>query len=105
MPDAEKTDVEADKRKAYSKEDLANKQKEKSRAMSTLGEYMPGIDSTATRQEKDFDLMQSGQQPTKAERQEADAIRSSAEAYQTLNTTLGGSMNSHNKGEAAKMLS
>ena len=23
-----------------------------------LGEYMPGIDSTATRQEKDFDLMQ-----------------------------------------------
>ena len=34
--------------------------------------------------------MQSGQQPTKAERQEADAIRSSAEAYQTLNTTLGG---------------
>ena len=90
MPDAEKTDVEADKRKAYSKEDLATKQKEKSRAMNTLGEYMPGIDSTATRQEKDFDLMQSGQQPTKAERQEADAIRSSAEAYQTLNTTLGG---------------
>lgn len=90
MPDAEKTDVEADKRKAYSKEDLANKQKEKSRVMNTLGEYMPGIDSTATRQEKDFDLMQSGQQPTKAERQEADAIRSSAEAYQTLNTTLGG---------------
>ena len=90
MPDAEKTDVEADKRKAYSKEDLANKQKEKSRAMNTLGEYMPGIDSTATRQEKDFDLMQSGQQPTKAERQEADAIRSSAEAYQTLNTTLSG---------------
>lgn len=35
MPDAEKTDVEADKRKAYSKEDLANKQKEKSRAMNT----------------------------------------------------------------------
>ena len=90
MPDAEKTDVEADKRKAYSKEDLANKQKEKSRAMNTLGEYMPGIDSTATRQEGDFDLMQSGQQPTKAERQEADAIRSSAEAYRTLNTTLGG---------------
>lgn len=90
MPDAEKTDVEADKRKAYSKENLANKQKEKSRVMNTLGEYMPGIDSTATRQEKDFDLMQSGQQPTKAERQEADAIRSSAEAYQTLNTTLGG---------------
>ncbi len=90
MPDAEKADVEADKRKAYSKEDLANKQKEKSRAMNTLGEYMPGIDSTATRQEKDFDLMQSGQQPTKVERQEADAIRSSAEAYQTLNTTLGG---------------
>lgn len=29
MPDAEKTDVEADKRKAYSKEDFANKQKEK----------------------------------------------------------------------------
>ena len=44
MPDAEKTDVEADKGKAYSKEDLANKQKEKSRAMNTLGEYMPGID-------------------------------------------------------------
>lgn len=84
MPDAEKIDVEADKRKAYSKEDLANKQKEKSRVMNTLGEYMPGIDSTATRQEKDFDLMQSGQQPTKAERQEADAIRSSAEAYRTI---------------------
>ena len=80
MPDAEKTDVEADKRKAYSKEDLTNKQKEKSRAMNTLGEYMPGIDSTASGQGKDFDLMQSGQQPTKAERQEADAIRSSAEA-------------------------
>ena len=77
MPDAEKTDVEADKRKAYSKEDLANKQKEKSRAMNSLGEYMPGIDSTATRQEKDFDLMQSGQQPTKAERQEADANKRS----------------------------
>ena len=90
MPDAEKTDVEADKRKAYSKEDLANKQKEKSRAMNTLGEYMPGIDSTASGQGKDFDLMQSGQQPTKEERKEADAIRSSAEAYQTLNTTLGG---------------
>lgn len=73
--------------------------------MNTLGEYMPGTDSTAIRQEKDFDLMQSGQQPTKAERQEADAIRSSAEAYQTLNTTLGGFMNSHSKGEAAKMLS
>lgn len=29
MPDAEKTDVEADKRKAYSKEDLANKQRRK----------------------------------------------------------------------------
>lgn len=29
MPDAEKTDVEADKRKAYSKEDLANKQRKK----------------------------------------------------------------------------
>ena len=90
MPDAEKTDVEADKRKAYSKEDLANKQKEKGRAMSTLGEYMPSMDSTASGQDKDFDLMQSGGQPTKAERQEADAIRSSAEAYQTLNTTLGG---------------
>lgn len=90
MPDAEKTDVEADKRKAYSKEDLANKQKEKSRAMNTLGEYMPGIDSTASGQGKDFDLMQSGQQPTKEERKETDAIRSSAEAYQTLNTTLGG---------------
>ncbi len=60
MPDAEKTDVEADKRKAYSKEDLANKQKEKGRAMSTLGEYMPGMDSTASGQDKDFDLMQSG---------------------------------------------
>ena len=34
MPDAEKTDVEADKRKAYSKENLANKQKEKSRVIS-----------------------------------------------------------------------
>lgn len=90
MPDAEKTDVEADKRKAYSKEDLANKQKEKGRAMSTLGEYMPSMDSTASEQDKDFDLMQSGQQPTKEERKEADAIRSSAEAYQTLNTTLGG---------------
>ena len=90
MPDAEKTDVEADKRKAYSKEDLANRQKEKSRAMNTLEEYIPGIDSTASGQGKDFDLMQSGQQPTKAKRQEADAIRSSAEAYQTLNTTLGG---------------
>ena len=95
MPDAEKTDVEADKRKAYSKEDLANKQKEKGRAMSTLGEYMPSMDSTASGQDKDFDLMQSGGQPTKAEKKEADAIRSSAirssaEAYQTLNTTLGG---------------
>ena len=90
MPDAEKTDVEADKRKAYSKEDLANKQKEKGRAMSTLVEYMPSMDSTASGQDKDFDLMQSGGQPTKAEKQEADAIRSSAEAYQTLNTTLGG---------------
>ena len=90
MPDAEKTDVEADKRKAYSKEDLANRQKEKGRTMSTLGEYLPNMDSTAIKQDKDFDLMQSGQQPTKAERQEADAIRSSAEAYQTLNTTLGG---------------
>lgn len=58
--------------------------------MNTLGEYMPGIDSTASSQGKDFDLMQSGQQPTKEERKEADAIRSSAEAYQTLNTTLGG---------------
>lgn len=73
--------------------------------MSTLGEYMPSMDSTASEQDKDFDLMQSGQQPTKEERKEADAIRSSAEAYQTLNTTLGGSMNSHSKGEAAKMLS
>lgn len=90
MPDAEKTDVEADKRKAYSKEDLANKQKEKGRAMNTLGEYMAEMDSTVPRQDKDFNLMPSGQQPTKAERQEADAIRSSAEAYQTLNTTLGG---------------
>ncbi len=90
MPDAEKTDVEADKRKAYSKEELANKQKEKGRAMNSLGEYFTGADSTATKQGKDFDLMQSGQQPIKTERQEADAIRSSAEAYQTLNTTLGG---------------
>ena len=90
MPDAEKTDVEADKRKAYSKEELANKQKEKSRVMNTLGEYMSSTDSTSSGQDKDFGLMQSGQQPTKAERQEADAIRSSAEAYQTLNTTLGG---------------
>ncbi len=90
MPDAEKSTVEADKRKAYSKEELANKQKEKGRAMSTLGEYMPSMDSTATKQDKDFNLMQSGQQPTSAEKQEADAIRSSAEAYQTLNTTLGG---------------
>ena len=90
MPDAEKTDVEADKRKAYSKEDLANRQKEKGRTMNTLGEYMAEADSTALQQSNDFNLMQSGQQPTKAERQEADAIRSSAEAYQTLNTTLGG---------------
>ena len=73
--------------------------------MSTLGEYMPSMDSTASGQDKDFDLMQSGGQPTKAEKQEADAIRSSAEAYQTLNTTLGGSMSNHSKGEAAKMLS
>ena len=90
MPDAEKSTVEADKRKAYSKEELANKQKEKGRAMNSLGEYFAGTDSAATKQDKDFDLMQSGQQPTKAEKQEADAIRSSAEAYQTLNTTLGG---------------
>ncbi len=91
MPDAEKTAVEADKRKAYSKEELANRQQEKARAMNTLGEYFAGTDSTATKQGKDFDLMQSsGQQLTKAEKQEADAIRSSAEAYQTLNTTLGG---------------
>ena len=89
MPDAEKSTVEADKRKAYSKEELVNKQKEKGRAMNSLGEYFVGTDSTATKQDKDFDLMQSEQQPTKAERQEADAIRSSAEAYQTLNTTLG----------------
>ena len=90
MPDAEKSTVEADKRKAYSKEELANKQKEKGRAMNSLGEYFAGTDSAATKQDKDFDLMQSEQQPTKADRQEADAIRSSAEAYQTLNTTLGG---------------
>ncbi len=90
MPDAEKSTVEADKRKAYSKEELANKQKEKGRAMNSLGEYFVGVDSTATKQDKDFDLMQSEQQPTKAEKQEADAIRSSAEAYQSLNTTLGG---------------
>ena len=90
MPDAEKTDVEADKRKAYSNEDLANKQKEKGRAMSTLREYLPSMDSTTLGLNKDFDLMQSGQQPTRAERKEADAIRSSTEAYQTLNTTLGG---------------
>lgn len=102
MPDAEKTDVEADKRKAYSKEDLVNKQKEKSRAMNTLGEYMPGIDSADTRQEKDFDLMQSGEQPTKAERQEADAIRSSAEAYQTLNTTLGCFYEQPQQGESSE---
>ena len=90
MPDAEKTDVEADKRKAYSKENLANRQKEKGRAMNTLGEYMADADSADSQQGGDFSLMQSGQQPTKAERQEADAIRSSAEAYQNLNTTLGG---------------
>lgn len=90
MPDAEKTDVEADKRKAYSKEELANRQKEKGRAMNTLGEYMADADSANSQQGGDFSLMQSGQQPTKAERQEADAIRSSAEAYQNLNTTLGG---------------
>ena len=90
MPDAEKTAVEADKRKAYSQEELANKQKEKARAMNTLGEYMSLTDSMASQQGKDFDLMQSGGQPTKSERQEAEAIRSSAEAYQTLNTTLGG---------------
>ncbi len=90
MPDAEKTAVEADKRKAYSKEELANRQQEKTRAMNTLGEYFAGADSMVARQGKDFDLMQSsGQQLTKAEKQEADAIRSSAEAYQTLNTTLG----------------
>ena len=90
MPDAEKSTVEADKRKAYSKEELANKQKEKGRAMNSLGEYFAGVDSTATKHDKDFDLMQSGRQPTNEEKQEADAIRSSAEAYQTLNTTLGG---------------
>ncbi len=90
MPDAEKTAVEADKRKAYSKEELANRQQEKARAMNTLGEYFAGADSMVAKQDKDFDLMQSsGQQLTKAEKQEADAIRSSAEAYQTLNTTLG----------------
>ena len=102
MPDAEKTDVEADKRKAYSKEDFANKQKEKSRAMNTLGEYMPGMDSTASGQDKDFDLMQSGGQPTKAERQETDAIRSSAEAYRTLNTTLGGFYEQPQQGESSE---
>ncbi len=91
MPDAEKTAVEADKRKAYSKEELANRQQEKARAMNTLGEYFAGADSMVARQGKDFDLMQSsGQQLTKAEKQEADAIRSSAEAYKILNTTLGG---------------
>ncbi len=90
MPDAEKSTVEADKRKAYSKEEFANRQKEKGRAMNSLGEYFAGTDSTAPKQDKDFDLMQSGQKPTNSEKQEADAIRSSAEAYQTLNTTLGG---------------
>ena len=102
MPDAEKTDVEADKRKAYSKEELANKQKEKGRVMSTLGEYMPSMDSTTIKQDNDFELMQSGQQPTRAERKEADAIRSSAEAYQTLNTTLGGFYEQPQQGEISE---
>lgn len=70
--------------------------------MSTLGEYMPSMDSTASGQDKDFDLMQSGGQPTKAERQETDAIRSSAEAYRTLNTTLGGFYEQPQQGESSE---
>ena len=70
--------------------------------MNTLGEYMPGMDSTASGQDKDFDLMQSGGQPTKAERQETDAIRSSAEAYRTLNTTLGGFYEQPQQGESSE---
>lgn len=82
MPDADSETIESDKRKAYASADLQRKQEEKRKAMGTLGDMF-------NEKRDSFSLIDDAPKPTKNELHEANSIRSSAAAYNDLNTTLG----------------
>lgn len=82
MPDADSETIESDKRKAYASADLQRKQEEKRKAMGTLGDMF-------NEKRDSFNLIDDAPKPTKDELHEANSIRSSAAAYNDLNTTLG----------------
>jgi len=85
MPEADNEAIVGDKRKAYATAELEKKQEEKRKAMGTLGD----IFGEERKDSAGFSLIEAMPVPTEQEKREANAIRSSAVAYDDLNTTLG----------------
>jgi len=85
MPEADNEAIVGDKRKAYATAELEKKQEEKRKAMGTLGDMF----GEERKDSAGFSLIEAMPVPTEQEKREANAIRSSAVAYDDLNTTLG----------------